>query len=211
MRLNSKLKAACLTSVALIATLAAGDALAGGRGRGHAGFGGGWQGGNAGGHAFGFNRPANFSHLGGHEGVGYRAGVGNHAYGSTFANERALNSAYHGRFGGGNGDYWGGYYGGGGVYYGDSGYGYGYGGYGDEYASGAPAAYSAATYAPSYYQAPSYEGYDRIYQVPTTVYQPAVRTSYVPVTTYQAQRHIIYIPTTQYRTVHRHCNCQTGY
>ena len=62
------------------------------------------------------------------------------------------------------------------------------------------------TYAPSYDQS-----YERIYQVPTTVYQPAVRTSYVPVTTYQAQRHIIYLPTTQYRTVRGSCGCETGY
>ena len=104
--------------------------------------------------------PVAGDHRGGRSSVGYRAGVGHHAYGSTFANEHALNRAYHGRYGGsggyGGGDYWGGYYGGGGVYYGDADYGYGYGGYGDDYAGGVPAAYSALTY-PSSYQ--------RIYQV----------------------------------------------
>jgi hypothetical protein len=143
MRLNSKLKAACLVAGAVVATLAAGEALAGGGGRG------GWHGGALGGGGHAIGRAAAGAHWGDRAGVGYRAGVGRHAYGSTFANEQALNRAYHGRYGGS--DYWGGYYGGGGVYYGDSGHGYGYGGYGDEYASGVPAAYSALTYAPSYY------------------------------------------------------------
>ncbi len=175
MRLNSKLKAACLAGVAVVTTLAAGEALAGGRGGG--GGRGGWSGGWAGGgHAIG--RPA----------VGDRVGVGHRASGSPFASGYALNRAYHGRYGGyggyggGGGDYWGGYYGGGGVYYGDTGYGYGYG---DNYATGVPAAYSALTY-PS-----SYQG---IYQVPTTICQPAARTNYVPATTYQANQHIIYLP-----------------
>lgn len=86
-----------------------------------------------------------------------------------------------------------------GVHHGDTDYGYGYGGYGgyyDDYAAGVPAAYSALTYPPNY---------GRIYQVPTTVYQPAVSTSYVPVTTYQAERHIFYLP------VRRRCDCETGY
>ena len=177
MRLNSKLKAACLAGVAVVTTLAAGEALAGGRG------GGGW----GGGHVIG--RPVAGDHRGGRSSVGYRAGVGHHAYGSAFANEHALNRAYHGRYGGsggyGGGDYWGGYYGGGGVYYGDADYGYGYGGYGDDYAGGVPAAYSALTY-PSSYQ--------RIYQVPPPICQPAAYTSYVPATTYQANQHIIYLP-----------------
>jgi hypothetical protein len=197
MRLNSKLKAACLAGVAAVATLAAGEALAGGRGGGRGGWGGGGR---------VISRPVTGDHWGGRSSVGYRAGVGRHAYGSAFASEHALNRAYHGRYGGyggsGGGDYWGGYYGGGGVYYGDSDNVYGYGGYGDDYAAGVPAAYSALTYPSSY---------ERIYQVPTTVYQPTVRTSYVPVTTYQAYQHIIYLPTTQYRTVHRRCNCETDY
>ena len=142
MRLNSKLKAACLAGVAVVATLAAGEALAGGRGGGRGGWGGGWAGG---GHAIG--RPA----------VGDRVGVGHRAIGSPFASGYALNRAYHGRYGGyggygGGGDYWGGYYGGGGVYYGDADYGYGYGGYYDDYAAGVPAAYSALTYPPNYDQ-----------------------------------------------------------
>jgi len=71
-------------------------------------------------------------------------------------------------------------------YYGPYPYdGYGYGGYGDDYAGGVPAAYSALTY-PSSYQ--------RIYQVPPAVCQPAAHTSYVPATTYQANQHIIYLP-----------------
>jgi hypothetical protein len=52
MRLNSKLKAACLAGVAVVATLAAGEALAGGRG-------GGW----GGGHVIG--RPVAGDHRGG--------------------------------------------------------------------------------------------------------------------------------------------------
>ena len=176
MRLNSKLKAACLAGVAVVATLSTGEALAGGRG-------GGW----GGGHVIG--RPVAGDHRGGRSSVGYRVGVGHHAYGSAFANEHALNRAYHGRYGGsggyGSGDYWGGYYGGGGVYYGDADYGYGYGGYGDDYAGGVPAAYSALTY-PSSYQ--------RIYQVPPPICQPAAYTGYVPATTYQANQHIIYLP-----------------
>ena len=48
-----------------------------------------------------------------------------------------------------------------------------------------PAAYSALTY-PSSYQ--------RIYQVPPPICQPAAYTSYVPATTYQANQHIIYLP-----------------
>ena len=132
-------------------------------------------------------------HAIGRSAVGGRVGVGHHAIGSPFASEGALNRAYHGRYGGyggygGGGDYWGGYYGGGGVYYGDADYGYGYGGYYDNYAAGVPAAYSALTYPPNYDQS-----YGRIYQLPTTVYQPAVGASYVPVTTYQAQPHIIYL------------------
>jgi hypothetical protein len=189
MRLNSKLKAACLAGVAAVATLAAGEALAGGPGGG--GGRGGWGGG---GHAIG--RPVAGDHWGGRSSVGYRAGVGHHAYGSAFANEHALNRAYHGRYGGsggsggyggydGGGDYWGGYYGGGGVYYGGADYGYGYGGYCDDYAAGVPAAYSALTY-PSSYQ--------RMYQVPRAVCQPPAHTTYVPVTTYQANQHIIYLP-----------------
>jgi hypothetical protein len=173
MRLNSKLKAACLAGVAVVATLAAGEALAGGRGGGGGGGRGrgGWGGG---GHAIG--RAAAGGHSGDWVGVGHRA------IGSPFASGYALNRAYHGRYGdyGGYGgsDYWGGYYGGGGVYYGDADYGYGYGGYGDDYAGGVPAAYSALTY-PSSYQ--------RIYQVPTTVCQRAAHTSYVPVTTLSGQ------------------------
>ena len=114
MRLNSKLKAACLAGVAAVATLAADEALAGGRGGGRGGWGGGGR---------VISRPVTGDHWGGRSSVGYRAGVGRHAYGSAFASEHALNRAYHGRYGGyggsGGGDYWGGYYGGGGVYYGD--------------------------------------------------------------------------------------------
>ena len=103
-------------------------------------------------------------------------------------------------------DYGGGYYGGGGVYYGDADYGYGYGGYYDNYAAGVPAAYSALTYPPNYDQS-----YGRIYQVPTAVCPPAVRTSYVSVTTYQAQPHIIYLPTTQSRAARGPRDRETGY
>ncbi|MGA8169876.1 MAG: hypothetical protein WB816_03430 [Methylocystis sp.] len=207
MRLNSKLKAACLASVAVVAMLAASEATAGGRGGhgygqsrapGHwaagtslgAGLGQHWVGPPASG---GYNTHAGFNGGGGRNGGGY--------------------GGYGGGYGGYNGGY-GGYYGGGGVYYGDAGYGYGdagYGyGYGDQYAAGVPTAYSAATVnAPSFYYNSS--AYEHTYQVPTTVYEPAVRTSYVPVTTYQAYRHIVYLPTTRYRTVRRHCNCETNY
>ena len=169
MRLNSKLKATCLTGVAVVATLAAGEALAGGRGGG--GWGGGWGGGG---------------HVIGRTTVGHRVGFGHRANGSPFVSGHALNRAYHGRYSGngfGGGDYWGGYYGGGGVYYGDAdyGYGYGYGGYGDDYAAGVPAAYSALNYP-----------YQRIYQVQAAC-PPAAYMSSAPVTTYQASQHIIYL------------------
>ena len=138
MRLNSKLKAACLAGVAVVATLAAGEALAGGRGGG---------GDVAAGVAAAMSSVDPRSAAVSASAI-TRSGRPSPAIG-------ALNRAYHGRYGGyggygGGGDYWGGYYGGGGVYYGDADYGYGYGGYYDDYAAGVPAAYSALTYPPNY-------------------------------------------------------------
>ncbi len=66
-----------------------------------------------------------------------------------------------------------------------------------------PAAYSAADV--YYYPRVAYGGYVRDYVVPTTVYQPVVRTQYVPVTSVQYQ------PVTQLRVVRKRCNCVWEY
>jgi hypothetical protein len=135
---------------------------------------------------------------------GVRAAVGFGAgYGLARHHYRHAGYARGGYYGGGYST--GGYYGGGGVYY---------GGESDYDTSYRPTAYSGATgydYGYGYAATPSYYGatqsYERAYVVPTTVYQPTVRTSYEPVTAYRAVQHIQYVPTTQYRTVRKRCNC----
>jgi len=99
-----------------------------------------------------------------------------------------------------------GYYGGAGAYYNDT------GSYDTTYRPSAYTAVNGYDYGYGYAAAQSYyaqpQSYERSYVVPTTVYQPTVRTSYVPVTSYRAVQHIQYIPTTQYRTVRKRCHCE---
>jgi len=197
MRINSKLRTTAAASAALLCALAAGDALA----WGHGGGGGHWTGGAALGPGAGHHAP----NVGGrHVGAGFvgLTGGAGAAYGAAHA--------YHGYarqqgYGYGGGGYWGGYYGGGGVYYGDAGYG---GGYYDQYATGRPTAYTAATC--GYSDAPTCApavNYERAYQVPVTSYQPVVQTRVEPVVTYHSSARIIYLPTTHYRAVRDNCNC----
>jgi len=62
-----------------------------------------------------------------------------------------------------------------------------------------------------YAAAPAYgDSYTNVYAVPTTVYQPTIRTSYVPVTAYQQVNSVEYVPTTRYRLITRSCNCEWG-
>ena len=134
MRLTVNFRTLCLAGVAVVAVLAAGEALARGGGR------------SAGGHWIG-GRGHN-QHWGG--GVhGGRVGFG--------GGRRAADFGGYGRRGlGRGGSYWGGYYGGGGVYYDD------FGNYGDYGPDGPPAYRGGATiYAPNYYSGAGLPGSDR--------------------------------------------------
>ena len=113
MRLTVKFRTLCLAGVAVVAVLAAGEALA--RGGGRSGGGGHWIGGR--GH-------------GQHWGGGVHGGRVAHGGGRRAAD---FGGGYRRRGLGGGGSYWGGYYGGGGVYYDDV------GNYGDYFPDGPPA------------------------------------------------------------------------
>jgi hypothetical protein len=134
MRLTVKFRTLCLAGVAVVAVLAAGEALA--RGGGHSGGGAHWIGGGGRGQHWGGG--VHGQHWGG--GVhGGRVGFGGARRADDFG-------GYWRRGLGGGGSYWGGYYGGGGVYYDDV------GNYGD-YAPDGPPAYGgeATIYAPNYF------------------------------------------------------------
>ena len=139
MRLTVKFRPLCLAGVAIVAVVAAGEALAraGGHSAGGHSAGGHWIGGR--GHG---------QHWGGVHGG--RVGDG--------GRRSADFGGYRHRGLGGDGGYWGGYYGGNGVYYGDV------GNYGD-YAPDGPPAYGggATSYAPNYYPAPGYQAPPAIY------------------------------------------------
>jgi hypothetical protein len=136
MRLTVKFRTFCLAGVAVVAVLAAGEALA--RGGGHS-AGGHWIGGR--GHG---------QHWGG--GVhGGRVAHGDGRRGAEFG-------GYWRRGLGRGGSYWGGYYGGGGVYYNDV------GNYGDYAPDGPPANGGGPTiYAPNYYPALGYQAPTAVY------------------------------------------------
>ena len=135
MRLTVKFRTFCLAGVAVVAVLAAGEALA--RGGGHS-AGGHWIGGR--GHG---------QHWGG--GVhGGRVAHGDGRRGAEFG-------GYWRRGLGRGGSYWGGYYGGGGVYYNDV------GNYGDYAPDGPPAYGGAATIYAPYYPAPGYQAPTAVY------------------------------------------------
>ncbi len=136
MRVPLKFRPLCLAGVAIVALLAAGEALA-----------------KAGGHSAG-------GHWVGGRGHGQHWDGGIHGGRVGFAGERraADFGGYWGRGFGRGGSYWGGYYGGGGVYYDD------FGNYGDYGPDGPPAYRGGATiYAPNYYSAPAYRAPTVVY------------------------------------------------
>jgi hypothetical protein len=151
MRLTVKFRTVCLVGVAVVAVLAAGEALA--RGGGH----------SAGGHSAG-------GHWIGGRGHGQHWG-GVHGGRVGYGGRRSADfGGYRHRGLGGDGSYWGGYYGGNGVYYGDV------GNYGDYAPDGPPAHGGGATsYAPDYYPAPGNQAPTAVYPpVAYPSYAPAV-------------------------------------
>ncbi len=133
MRLTVKFRTLCLAGAAVVAVLAAGEALAKGGGRSGGGH---WIGGR-----------------GQHWGGGVHGGRAAHRGG------RAVDFGGYGRRGlGRGGGYWGGYYGGGGVYYDDFGNYGDYGPYGPPAYGG-----GATIYAPYYYSAPGYQAPTVVY------------------------------------------------
>ncbi len=133
MRLTMKFRTLCLAGAAVVAVLAAGEALAKGGGRSGGGH---WIGGR-----------------GQHWGGGVHGGRAAHGGG------RAVDFCGYGRRGlGRGGGYWGGYYGGGGVYYDDFGNYGDYGPYGPPAYGG-----GATIYAPYYYSAPGYQAPTVVY------------------------------------------------
>ena len=146
MRLTVKFRTLCLASAAVVAVLAAGEALAKGGGRSGGGH---WIGGR-----------------GQHWGGGVHGGRVAHGGGRRAADF----GGYLGRGRGRGGGYWGGYYGGGGVYYDD------FGDYGDYAPYGPPAYGGGATiYAPYYYSAPGYPAPTVVYPpVVNPSYAPVV-------------------------------------
>jgi hypothetical protein len=201
MRINPKLKAAGAAGAALILSLATADAWAFGRGGG-APAGVRYNGGPGLNLGRGPGLPPGPPQVGvrhGHPAYVNRPGVGAMiGYGFGRGNRGNGGGYYRGGNAGAfdGGGYWGGYYGGGGVYYGNG------GGYYDSYATGQPAAYTAATGAP--YSAPMYN--EQIVNVPVNVYQSHVQ-EIEPVATYRADPHIVYLTPPRHRTVHRHCGC----